>query len=119
MAEVATTVLHNVGNVLNSVNVSADLIAQQAETSEAAGLTRVVEVLRQHEHDLGTFVTADARGQHLVTHLGNLAEHLKAEQAAIIREIELLRANIGHIKDIVTMQQRHAKLAGVNEIVSL
>jgi len=119
MAEVATNVLHNVGNVLNSVNVSADLVAQQAQTSEAASLARVVAVLREHEHDLGTFITADARGQHLVTHLGNLAVHLQAEQAAIVREIESLRANIEHIKDIVTMQQRYAKVSGVKEIVSL
>jgi signal transduction histidine kinase len=117
MAEVATNVLHNVGNVLNSVNVSADLIAQQAQTSEAASLARVVSVLRDHQRDLGAFVTADARGQHLVSHLGNLAEHLQAEQTAIVREIGSLRANIEHIKDIVTMQQRYAKLSGANEIV--
>jgi len=119
MAEVATNVLHNVGNVLNSVNVSAALVAQQAQTSEAVGLARVVAVLREHEHDLGTFITTNARGQHLVTHLGNLAEHLQAEQAAIVREVESLQANIGHIKDIVTMQQRYAKVSGLKEIVSL
>jgi signal transduction histidine kinase len=119
MAEVATNVLHNVGNVLNSVNVSADLVAQQAQTSEAAGLARVVQVLREHEHDLGAFITTDGRGQHLVTHLGNLAEHLQAERTAIVREIESLRANIDHIKDIVTMQQQYAKLSGVKEIVSV
>jgi hypothetical protein len=62
---------------------------------------------------------ADARGQHLVTHLGNLAGHLQAEQAAIVQEIASLRANIEHIKVIVTMQQRYVKLSGVSEIVSV
>jgi signal transduction histidine kinase len=119
MAEVATNVLHNVGNVLNSVNVSAELVSQQAQTSQAANLARVVAVLREHEHDLGTFVTADSKGQHLVTYLNNLAEHLQAERAAIVLEIESLQANIGHIKEIVTMQQRYAKSSGVREIISL
>jgi signal transduction histidine kinase len=119
MAEVAANVLHNVGNVLNSVNVSADLVAQQAQTSECASLVRVVAVLREHEHDLGTFIATDSKGQHLVTYLSNLAEHLQAERAAIVQEIGSLQANIGHIKDIVMMQQRYAKISGVKEIVSV
>jgi PAS domain S-box-containing protein len=119
MAEVATNVLHNVGNVLNSVNVSADLVAQRAQASETAALARVVTVLRQHEIDLATFLTADSRGQHLVTYLHNLAEHLQAERAAIVGEIGSLQANIGHIREIVTMQQRYAKISGVNEIVGV
>jgi signal transduction histidine kinase len=119
MAAVATNVLHNVGNVLNSVNVSANLVAQQALTSKAASLGKAVALLREHEPDLGTFITTDARGQHMVTYLGNLAEHLQAEQAVFVRETDSLRANIEHIKDIVTMQQRYAKVSGVNEIVSV
>jgi signal transduction histidine kinase len=119
MAEVATNVLHNVGNVLNSVNVSANLLAQQAHTSEAGGLARVVKVLREHQHDLATFITGDARGQHLVTHLGNLAEHLQAERAAVVQEVGSLQANIEHIKDIVTMQQGYARMSCANEIVGV
>ena len=118
MAEVATNVLHNVGNVLNSVNVSANLLAQQAQTSEAGGLARVVEVLREHQHDLATFITSDAQGRHLVTHLENLAEHLQAERAAVVQELGSLQANIEHIKDIVTMQQDYARISCANEIVS-
>jgi PAS domain S-box-containing protein len=119
MAEVATNVLHNVGNVLNSVNVSAEVVAERARTSEAAGLLRVVAVLREHEHDLATFITADSKGQHLLTYMSNLAEHLQAERAQMILEIGSLQANIEHIKDIVTMQQRYAKLSGASEIVSV
>jgi PAS domain S-box-containing protein len=118
-AEVATSVLHNVGNVLNSVNVSADLVARQVQQSEAVSLARVVAVLREHEHDLGTFITADAKGRHLVAYLSNLAEHLEAEQTAIVEEVRSLQANVGHIKDIVTMQQRYAKISGVQEMVNV
>jgi PAS domain S-box-containing protein len=119
MAEVATSVLHNVGNVLNSVNVSASLIAEHVRQSKTSGLTRVASLLREHEHDLGTFITADARGKHLVPHLINLSEHLRAEQAAVASEVESLHANIEHIKDIVTMQQGYAKVSGVKEVVNV
>jgi signal transduction histidine kinase len=117
MAEIATNVLHNVGNVLNSVNVSAILASDLAQKSKAAGLSRVVALMREHTHDLGEFITSDPRGKHLPVHLGHLADHLKTEQAAIVKELDSLRSNIEHIKDIVTMQQSYAKVAGVHEIV--
>jgi C4-dicarboxylate-specific signal transduction histidine kinase len=119
MAEIATNVLHNVGNVLNSVNVSATLASDLAQKSKSAGLGRVVALMREHAHDLGEFISSDPRGKHLPVHLGHLADHLKTEQAAIVRELDSLRSNIEHIKDIVAMQQSYAKVAGVHEIVAV
>ena len=119
MAEIATNVLHNVGNVLNSVNVSAILASDLAQKSKADGLGRVVALLREHAHDLGEFISSDPRGKHLPVHLGHLAEHLKTEQAAIVKELDSLRSNIEHIKDIVAMQQSYAKVAGVHEIIAV
>jgi PAS domain S-box-containing protein len=119
MAEVATSVLHNVGNVLNSVNVSANLIAQHVQQSRASGLARVATLLREHERDLAAFVIEDARGRHLAPYLVTLSEHVQAEQAATLHEVESLRANIEHIKDIVTMQQGYAKVSGVKEVVKV
>jgi len=119
MAEVATNVLHNIGNVLNSVNISASLVAQHARTPKAARLAKVVALLRQHEGDLATFVATDSRGQHLVAHLDSLAGHLQAEEEVIAQESESLQANIEHIKEIVTMQQRYATTSGVKEIISV
>jgi len=119
MAEIATNVLHNVGNVLNSVNVSAILASELAQKSKADGLGRVVELMREHAHDLGEFIASDPRGKHLPVHLGHLADHLKTEQAAIVKELDSLRSNIEHIKDIVAMQQSYAKVAGVHEIISV
>ncbi len=119
MAEIATNVLHNVGNVLNSVNVSAILATDLAQKSKVSGLARVVALLHEHEHDLGQFIAADPRGKHLPVHLGHLAEHLKSEQATLVKELESIRANIEHIKDIVAMQQSYAKVGGAQEIVGV
>jgi C4-dicarboxylate-specific signal transduction histidine kinase len=84
-----------------------------------SGLAKVVTLLREHASDLGTFMTADARGKHVVPHLENLSEHLLSEQAAIAEELKSLSANIDHIKEIVTTQQRYSKAGGVQEIVDV
>jgi signal transduction histidine kinase len=117
MAEVATSVLHNVGNVLNNVNVSASLVADNLRRSKAAGLGRVAQLLREHEHELGRFVGEDERGRQLPAYLEGLSRHMLADQGATLQELESLRRNIDHIKEIVAMQQSYAKLAGVSETV--
>ncbi len=119
MAEVATGVLHNVGNVLNSVNVSATLVIDHARQSRATNLDRVVALLEEHKGDLGTFITEDPRGKHLPGYLASLAERIRDEQTTVIEELESLRENIKHINDIVMLQQSYAKVSGVKEIVSV
>ncbi len=109
MAEVATSVLHNVGNVLNSVNVSCSVISDKVRGSRISGVGRTAEALRTHAGDLGAFFTTDPVGRKLPDYLGKLALHLSGEQSDIIGELQLLSQNIEHIKDIVAVQQNHAR----------
>ncbi|MEP6668127.1 MAG: ATP-binding protein [Chthoniobacter sp.] len=119
MAEVATNVLHNVGNVLNSVNISAGLIVKRVMKSRAPSLARVVALLREHEQDLGAFIAHDERGKHLPAHLAQLSTHLVADQEAMVTELDSLRRNVEHIKDIVATQQKYAVVGGVKEMVDV
>jgi len=119
MAEIATNVLHNVGNVLNSVNVSAGLVAESVGKSKVAGIGRAAALLREHEHDLASFLVGDARGRHLPAYLAELAEHLEGERRTTVRELDSLRANIDHVKEIVAMQQSYTKVSGLKERVDV
>jgi PAS domain S-box-containing protein len=119
MAEVATGVLHNVGNVLNSVNVSASVAAERVRSLKIAGLGKVAALVREHEADLAAFFADGGKGRAVPGYLAKLAEHLAAEQAAIVAELAQLRENIEHIKGIVAMQQNFAKAAGVTELLPL
>jgi two-component system, NtrC family, sensor kinase len=117
MAEVATNVLHNVGNVLNSLNVSANMLAEQIERSRASGLERLVALLRERQRDLGEFLAHDPRGQHVPTYLSQLSEHILRERELNLKELTSLRGNIDHIKEIVSMQQSYSKVSGVKELL--
>ncbi len=119
MAEVATGVLHNVGNVLNSVNVSATLVADKLRHSKVENVARICKLLRDHEADLASFLSRDPKGRIIVPYLTTLAESLAAERKAATAELEGLQKNIEHIKDIVAMQQSYAKTSGVAEAVSI
>jgi len=116
MAEVATGVLHNVGNVLNSVNVSATLVCEQVKKSKVLAVSKVASLLSQHADDQ-KYLIDDERGKQLPGYLKDLGEHLRKEQTTVLNELDSLVKNIEHIKEIVVMQQNYAKLSGLSVAV--
>jgi signal transduction histidine kinase len=119
MAEVAASVLHNVGNVLNSVNVSASLVVENLKNSRADSMARVAALLAEHQSDLAAYITHDPKGQHIPAYLQQLSQDWLMQQRTLIKELESLRSNIDHIKSIVAMQQSYARVSGTSEIVDL
>ena len=119
MAEIATNVLHNVGNVLNSVNVSANLVSQKVRGSKSAGLGKAVALMHEHADDLGDFLTVDARGRALPGYLDKLSMTLATERASIDEELVRLTGGVAHIKEIVNAQQSLAHVSGVIEQVNV
>ena len=110
MAEVATDVLHNVGNVLNSVNVSATSIVQNLSDSQLPKIKKVTEMISEHIEDLGTFITEDSRGKHIPVYLIKATEILLNEQVNLMEKVQSITANVDHIKEIIRMQQSHARI---------
>jgi PAS domain S-box-containing protein len=119
MAEVATNVLHNVGNILNSVNISASLVAERIKQSKAPGVSRVAAMLRDKGPGVGEFIANDERGKQIPEYLATLGEQLATDQKSALLELASLRENLEHIKDTVAMQQNYAKLCGVTETVQV
>ncbi|MET3453829.1 sensor histidine kinase [Pseudomonas kilonensis] len=119
MAEIATNVLHNVGNVLNSVNVSAQVLYEKVHTSKGPGVAKVVQLMKEHPDDLGDFISSDPKGRALPDYLDKLADALAIEQQVMIAELAQLTRRIDHIKEIVATQQSYAGNASVLEPGSL
>jgi PAS domain S-box-containing protein len=108
MAEIATNVLHNVGNVLNSVVVSADLIATRLRGSKTKGFSHAMRLMDEHRADIGDFLSKDERGKLLPDYLQKLVATLTAERTYLLEELESLNKGLDHIRDIVTTQQSYA-----------
>ncbi len=117
MAEIATGVLHNVGNVLNSVGVSLSLVQERVRQSRVDRVGLSAELLKAHEGDLAGFLQDDPQGRQLVSYLGELGQHLSGEQKLLLAELENAGTHLAHITTIVAMQQRYATAGGVVEQV--
>ncbi|HYO58606.1 ATP-binding protein, partial [Archangium sp.] len=119
MAEMATGLLHNVGNTLNSVNVSANLVTERIRSFRVGGLARAAELLREHSGDLCTFLANDPRGRQLPAYLIALSDQFAKEQQSLLAEQRTLTEGLEHVKSIVSMQQEHARFSGMVELMSV
>jgi len=119
MAEVATNVLHNVGNVLNSVYTSSQLAKEQLDRMRIGHVTRLATLFQERQGDLGTFLTQDERGRKVPSFLDKLAQSLQEER----QELRVMLDDVGryteHIGDIVKVQQAHARPPRLDETVAL
>lgn len=119
MMEVANSVLHNVGNALNTVNISAGALQEQFHKSELDNLPKIAKMIEEHKQELAHYITTDPRGQLLPDFLITLGQWWLTESQRFHSEIKLLIDNIQHIKDIIQMQQSMSGLIGLKENISV
>lgn len=108
-AEIATGVLHNIGNVLNSVNVTTDLMQNKLKDRLHAQLDAAVKLLEEQDGDLPTFFSDDPRGKHFVPFMGSL--NTQAED--LLSQVEELRSCVDHANSVVAAQQSFATTAAL------
>ncbi len=119
MAEVATGVLHSVGNVLNSLGVSVALLSRHLRESRVGNVKRVATLLGEHSPALGDFLTHDRRGRELPAYLQQLGERLLDENRDLYAEVRALCTHVEHIEKIIAAQQAYARRGGVLERVEV
>jgi two-component system, NtrC family, sensor kinase len=117
MAEVATGVLHNVGNVLNSINVAANILTDRLRASRMQQLQELSRTLSEHQDSASDFLANDPRGQRILPYFAKLSSHLLVERDSMAKELEALVAHVSHVKEIVAMQQTYARTSGLLEKV--
>jgi C4-dicarboxylate-specific signal transduction histidine kinase len=119
MAEVAGCVLHNVGNVLNSINVSTTLMSEKIANSELTNLEKLATLINSHIEDLGTFLTEHPQGKHIPIYLTEVSKCLTDQQTDFANRFKTLADNVEHIKDLISTQQSYAKVSGVQVEASI
>lgn len=115
MADVASSVLHNVGNVLTSINVSTDILLKTLKKPMVGDVCRIASMFHEHQDNLQAFLTQDAKGKLIPSYLGIVAESLSGSHQTIQSEIDSLVIKIDHIKQVVVAQQDIARAGEIRE----
>jgi len=108
-AEIATGVLHNVGNVMNSVNVSTDTLRERMQARLQSRLKAAHTLLQKHELDLPEFFSSDERGAHFVPFIGQLTNDVDL----ILEEVNDLKEKLSHVNSVVASQQNLATMSAM------
>jgi PAS domain S-box-containing protein len=119
MAEIATGVLHNVGNVLNSLGIANATARRHLKSLRVERLETVAAMVRENRTSLATFFMEDPRGRHLPEYMPALAAELSGTAGAVQVEMNVIETLLNHLRNIVSAQQAHAQGGGLREPVNL
>lgn len=119
IAEMVSNVLHNVGNVLNSVGVTTDMMQRRTATSKIASLSLLAKMIQDQGEHLARYLTEDPRGQKVPTFLISLSEHLVRENEQNAADTKALERHVQHVRDIIHLQQEYSRTRGLTESVSI
>lgn len=119
-AEIATNILHNVGNVLNSVNTALVTAIEIIAKSRMPVLSKVAKLLDdKRKGDLASYLAQDPKGKQVPDLLMALSSNLLDEQALLKKELDQLSKSIEHIRAIISVQQSHARASRLFEQIDL
>lgn len=119
MAEIASEVLHNVGNAVNTANCCAEVISERLNHSRLSGLEKAATLLSEQASNAAQFFTEDPRGPRLISYLMTLSGTLRKEQDENLIEIQRLQETIRHIREAIASQQSHARRSDFRQQVDL
>jgi C4-dicarboxylate-specific signal transduction histidine kinase len=118
MTEIAAGVLHNVGNVLNSVNVSVSVINDNVRKSKVPSVARVAALMKEHSPAFAA-ASADPKVSRIPEYLGLLADSLAEEQRQVESELSNLLEKVQHIKNIINAQQNYTRRVCFREAIDV
>jgi signal transduction histidine kinase len=87
--------------------------------SKVSDVNRLADLFNEHASNLTEFLADGDRAQQVSKYLKSLAQHLSIEQTALLEELDGLLKNIGHINEIVAMQQSYARAIAVQAMESV
>jgi PAS domain S-box-containing protein len=119
MAEIATGVLHNVGNILNSLGIANNTARRELKSLRAEQLAQATALLRSNRGTLADFLAHDERGRHLPDYLHALSDSISANSRAVQTELETTENLLKHLSEVVSLQQKLARVGGRRESLHL
>lgn len=119
MSEIATSILHNIGNVLNSANTTTAMIHEELNHLAYQRLIPVTQLIKDHKGDLAEYIKNDETGSKLPEYLIALNERIISSNEHMKTEINSLIKNLHHISEITSKHKSISGVSGINENLKL
>jgi DNA-binding LacI/PurR family transcriptional regulator/signal transduction histidine kinase len=113
MADISSEILHNTGNILNSVNASVHFMVDLIDNSAIQDLIKANRILENNLDDIGNFIVHDPKGKKLFQFYIGLGNSFIELQNQLLHYINRLDNKVRSINEIIAAQQSYA---GISEI---
>ena len=118
--EVLDTILHNIGNAINSVAVGTGTIREELKEDQALrGLRALAQAVAAHGDDWIGYLQNDPQGRQVRPYITALAEQFGTQHERMQRAVERVAGRVAHIVDVIRTQRSLAGPAPVFKDVDL
>ncbi|MDY6824855.1 MAG: AAA family ATPase [Thermodesulfobacteriota bacterium] len=120
MADIAVGVLHNIGNVLNSVKTSLYSASHTANASKGfKGFARANALLEENIETIEDFIINDPKGKKLMEYYLDIGRIFQADRDKLKADLTRLADKTDMISDIIAAQQSYAVAGGLREDIDI
>ncbi len=105
IAEITSGTLHNVKNIINSINVGIELSKRFYSSDAVKALKKASTMLRDNINNIEDFIVHDTRGKKLLEYYLAIEELMDEELERNKGYLESLETNVDSINSIITTQQ--------------
>lgn len=119
MADIAASVLHNIGNTLNSIIISTQTLTSTLNNSQINNVTRANELLKSNLDNLNVFLTNDPKGKKLMEYYLLVGDNLQIEKKILQEHISRVADKTKVIEDIIVAQRDYATVEQQLEPINL
>ncbi|MDE0448607.1 MAG: PAS domain-containing protein [Spirochaetaceae bacterium] len=104
--EVLDTILHNIGNAINSVAVGTGTIREELkEDQPSRGLHALAQAVAAHGDDWIDYLQNDPQGRQVRPFISSLAEQFSTQHDRVQRAVDRVAGRVAHIVDIIRTQR--------------
>lgn len=110
MADIAADILHNIGNIQNSINVSVHMLEEGVKSPVIDDIILAGRMLEENLQKLGEFISSDPKGRKLMQFYLKLGASAERMQNQLQSNLDRIREKVGDISETITAQQNYARV---------
>ena len=118
--EIVETILHNIGNAINSVTVGLNVLQENIVGNQLIHrFSALADMVKAHQEDWGDFIKNDPKGQQVLPFMIALASDFTNQNERLIKTLERVGERVTHIIDIIRTQRSSNQSSMTRKTINL
>ena len=118
--EIVDTILHNIGNAINSVTVGMNVLQDNLVANQLIHrFSALADMVQAHQEDWVDYIKNDPKGQQVLPFMIALAKDFSGQNERVIETLERITERVTHIIDIIRTQRSSGRSSMTRKYINL